>query len=335
MGTIGDAAGMVESDRNLVLVPTCSGFGMGVGPFLTLAWQGATLVVRERFTPADALATIEGEQIDIVCGVGAQLIAMLEDPTFDDHDYERLRSVVSFGGPVPERVIDEIQTRMSCSFVSGYGMSEIPCTICITRPGDDPAVVSKTVGRPYPEWISIRIVDPDGGDVTTGEEGEILLDGPGVGGGYFGTPELNRAWDSDGWLHTGDLGRLDPDGNLTITGRKKDVILRGGMNISPREVEEAIFTHPAVANVAVVAMPDDRMGERACAFAVLRTGRQLGLDELVRFLAEERRLSVYKLPERLEIVDELPLNPAGKVKKFVLRQTIAERLRRDQIQEVG
>ncbi|MDQ1507868.1 MAG: hypothetical protein QOD57_5595 [Actinomycetota bacterium] len=335
MGTIGDAAGMGEGDRNLVLVPACSGFGMGVGPFLTQAWRGATLVVRERFTPADALATIERERVDIVCGVGAQLIAMLEAPTFDGHDYESLRTVVSFGGPVAQRVIGDIQDRMSCSFVSGYGMSEVPCVISITRPGDDPAVVAKSVGRPFPEWISIRIVDPDNQDVPPGDEGEILLDGPGVGGGYFGAPELNRAWDDDGWLHTGDLGRLDPTGNLTITGRKKDVILRGGMNISPREVEEAIFAHPAVANVAVVAMPDHRLGERACAFVVLRAGRQLGLDELVRFLRDERRLSVYKLPERLEIVDELPLNPAGKVKKFVLRQMVAAQQIREQTQEVG
>ena len=333
MGTIGDAAGLGEADRNFVLVPTCSGFGMGVGPFLTLAWRGATLVLRERFSPGDALATIERERVDIVCGVGAQLIAMLEDPAFDRHDYSTLRTVVSFGGPVAERVVDDLQTRMGCNFVSGYGMSEVPCVITITRPGDDPAIVSRTVGRPFPQWISIRIVDEDGADAPAGAEGEILLDGPGVGGGYFGAPELNQAWDAQGWLHTGDLGRLDEAGNLSITGRKKDIILRGAMNISPREIEEAIFAHPAVANAAVVAMPDERLGERACAFVVLRAGQRLELDELTRFLAEDRKLSVYKLPERLEIVDELPLNPAGKIKKFVLRQMIAEQLLRAEIQE--
>jgi acyl-CoA synthetase (AMP-forming)/AMP-acid ligase II len=335
MGTIGDAAGLGDSDRNLVLVPTCSGFGMGVGPFLTLAWRGATLVVREKFSPADALATIERERVEVVCGVGAQLIAMLEDPSFDSHDYSSLRTVVSFGGPVAERVIHDLQIRMDCNFVSGYGMSEVPCVIAITRPGDDPAIVSRTVGRPFPEWISIRIVDDAGADQPTGAEGEILLDGPGVGGGYFASPELNRAWDDDGWLHTGDLGRLDEAGNLTITGRKKDIILRGGMNISPREVEEAIFTHPAVTNVAVVAMPDERLGERACAFVVLRPAQHLDLEELARFLVEERKLSVYKLPERLEVIEDLPLNPAGKIKRFVLRQMIAEQVLCAETEEVG
>ncbi|HVW33502.1 MAG TPA: AMP-binding protein [Acidimicrobiia bacterium] len=334
MGTIGDAAGMTEDDRNFVLVPVCSGFGMGVGPFLTLAWRGATLILREKFTPADALATIEREAVNVVCGVGAQLIAMLDSPQFDDHDYERLRTVVSFGGPVAERVVHDIQNKMSCSFVSGYGMSEVPCVICITRPGDPPEIVSRTVGRPFPEWISIRIAGADGADSPLGQDGEILLDGPGVGGGYFGAPELNRAWDAEGWLHTGDLGHLDGEGNLTITGRQKDIILRGGMNLSPREVEEAIFTHPAVSDVAVVAMPDDRLGERACAFVVLRSGHSLDLDQLTTFLRQERRLSVYKLPERLEIIDALPLNPAGKVKKYVLRQ-IAAQLCRPQTQEVG
>jgi len=192
---------------------------------------------------------------------------------------------------------------------------------------DPPEKIGTTVGRPSPALSHIRIVDDGGRDLSAGMAGEVCARGPMSPLRYFNSPELDERYRFDGgWVRTGDLGVIDGEGYLRIVGRKKDIIVRGGYNISPAETEAALLTHPAIAEAACVAMPDERLGERMCAFLVLREGHSLPpLREIQEHLSRAGLASI-KLPERLEAVDAMPLNPTGKILKRVLRDRIAELL---------
>jgi len=185
----------------------------------------------------------------------------------------------------------------------------------------------ETVGRPLSPDDEVRLVDDNDHEVAPGEVGEFLARGPYTLRGYFGAPEYNaRTFTSDGFYRSGDLMRLHPSGNYMVEGRKKDLINRGGEKISAEEIENLILTHPAVQNVACVPMPDPILGERMCAYAILRRGKSLNLPDLVAFLMHEE-IAKHKLPERLEIVDEFPLSPFGKVSKKDLTERITQQLK--------
>lgn len=196
---------------------------------------------------------------------------------------------------------------------------------CHTKLDDPPEKVSSTVGQPNPAVADIRIVDDNNEPVPVGTQGEICALGPMSAMCYYNCPELDKEYRvSGGWVKTGDLGVIDSDGYLRVLGRKKDVIIRGGENISPATIESALQVHPDVLHAACVGMPDARLGERICAFLVLQSGSQApSLDEMSRFLLEERGLSTSSLPERLELLAEMPFNPAGKILKRDLRDLIA------------
>ena len=241
------------------------------------------------------------------------------DPARDD--VSSLRVWLCGGAPVPQTLVERVaRIWPGCRLLSLYGRSEtFLTTVCGL---DDPVDrVARSDGRPG-EGVEMALLDEDGTPLPAGAEGEVVQRGPGVMLGYWNDPERTAAtFDAQGWCHSGDLGRLDSDGYLRITGRLKDLIIRGGVNISAREVEEHLLAHPKVSGVALVAMPDPLLGERACA-CVVPAGEVPTLRELTDFLRHERRISVTKLPERLEIVEALPMTATGKVRKFELRERI-------------
>jgi cyclohexanecarboxylate-CoA ligase/acyl-CoA synthetase len=242
----------------------------------------------------------------------------------EQHDLTKLRVWVSAGAPIPESLLTDWQAKFpDCGLLPVYGRSEgLLVTSC--RLDDDPKKVLNSDGRALP-GVDLRIQDDDRNEVAAGEEGEICHGGPGLMLGYWKDPERTaEAIEPNGLSHSGDLGRVDADGYLRVTGRIKDLIIRGGTNISAREVEDHLLTHPKVSAVALVGMPDRVLGERACAFVVAAEGEPPTFEELTSYLKVDRQIAVVKLPERLELLDELPMTATGKVQKFVLRQKLVE-----------
>jgi acyl-CoA synthetase (AMP-forming)/AMP-acid ligase II len=217
------------------------------------------------------------------------------------------------------RVLDELSYSV---FVSGYGLSEAG-TLSGTVPGDSVETIATTVGRPRPDF-DLRIVDATTGvDVAPGEPGEIVVRGPSVMSHYLDDPEATEAAFADGWLRTGDIGRIEADGNLRIVGRLKDMFIVGGFNAYPAEIENALRRHPDIADAAVIGVPDERLGEVGMAFIVLRSGAATSADEIIAWSRDQ--MANYKVPRVVEIVDALPLNATGKVEKKELRARAANR----------
>ena len=288
--------------------------------------RGASVVMSQSNRPADVFRLVQRHRVTHIHVVPALLIRWINDPAVADFDLSSVR-VIQSGG---QRLQPEVRRRTeqvfpSCTVQENFGMSE--GLLMFVRLDDPPAVRLETVGRPICPDDEVRLVDDDDHDVLDGEVGELLARGPYTLRGYFRSPEHNaRAFTADGFYRSGDLMRRHPSGNYVVEGRKKDLINRGGEKISAEEVENLILGHPAVHNVACVAMPDPVLGERMCACVRLKPGASLTLDELVQFLMREE-IARHKLPERLELFDELPLSPIGKVSKKDLVAHVAERLR--------
>jgi non-ribosomal peptide synthetase component E (peptide arylation enzyme) len=236
-----------------------------------------------------------------------------------DADLSSLQVVGSFGAAMSEARVRATLDMFGARFVNGYGCSD--GAVSLTGWDDPPEKIAATVGRPSPATTEIRILGDDGAELPAGEVGEVCARGPMSPMGYLNNAELDALYRFDGgWVRTGDLGVLDGEGYLHITGRKKDIIVRGGYNISPAETEAALCKHPAIAEAACVAYPDERLGERMAAFVVLAPGADApSLEQIEEFLVAEG-LARIKIPERLEAVDAMPLNPTGKILKRVLRE---------------
>jgi 2,3-dihydroxybenzoate-AMP ligase len=288
--------------------------------------RGASVVMGRSTRPADVFRLVQQHHVTHIHVVPALLIRWINDPSVGDYDLSSVR-VIQSGG---QRLQPDTRRRTervfpSCTVQENFGMSE--GLLLFVRLDDPPDVRLETVGRPICPDDEVRLVDDDGRDVADGEVGELLARGPYTLRGYFRSPQHNaRAFTPDGFYRSGDLMRRHPSGNYVVAGRKKDLINRGGEKISAEEVENLILGHPAVHNVACVAMPDPVLGERMCACVLLKPGASLDLDELVRFLLDQE-IDRHKVPERLEIMDSLPLSPIGKVAKSVLAAQVAERLR--------
>ena len=308
--------------RVLCLVPLSSGFG-ALGTFGAVARLGQTLVVTAAFDPARALELVERHRVTHILAVPTMLVMMLG--AHEKQDLSSLEVVATFGSALARATLDEARARFGCAFVNGYGCSDGAASQ--TALDDSPEHVAQTVGRPDPAVTAIRICDEDGRDVAAGEIGEVWGRGPLSPMCYLEAPDLDTRYRTeDGWSRTGDLGTLDDDGYLRIVGRVKDIIIRGGYNISPGETEELLVSHPAIVHAACVGMPDERLGERMCAFVVLRSGAETPALEEVAAHLTAGGLARNKLPERLEVIDELPLGPTGKILKRVLRDIIAARI---------
>jgi cyclohexanecarboxylate-CoA ligase/acyl-CoA synthetase len=298
--------------------PVTHALGLTLGVMAPVI-AGASVELLDVFDPKVALERI-GTSRCTGTASPAPFIRMMLD-AFDPglHDLSRLRFWLSAGAPIPAALVAEAATRFAgCRVVSAYGSSEVMmATVC--RPEDPIERVASSDGAPVP-GVEIRIADPDGNEVPAGSDGEIRYRGPGRLIQYWNRPDLTAAaTDSEGWWRTGDLGRMDDHGYLRVTGRLKDIVIRGGFNISAREVEEALLQHPAIANVALVGLADPVVGERACAVIVPRGGVKVTLGELYDYLITERKIAVWKVPERIEFVEDFPLTATGKIQKFALR----------------
>ncbi|GGC89504.1 class I adenylate-forming enzyme family protein [Chelatococcus reniformis] len=314
---VGDAMGIADGDRVLYAAPLPSVFGCCNA--LVATWShDACLVLMPTFEAGEALATIEAERCTMIYGVPTMFVMLLGHPAFAAERTRSLRGGIVGGAPCAPALAEAIMHDLGVKdLVSGYGMSETCAVISITRIGDPPPVVAQTVGRPLP-GVEIRIVDPAADVLVAAEEGEICIRGINLMLGYFGgSSGLKRPF-PDGWFRTGDLGTIDADGNLRITGRCSDMILVGGFNVYPVEIEALLARHPAVSQAHVVGIPDERMGERPVAFVQLDAHVRVGAEELAQYCTEN--IAKYKVPARFIFVDDFPMTPLGKIQKFELKK---------------
>ncbi|MFD7234205.1 FadD3 family acyl-CoA ligase [Streptomyces syringium] len=329
-GVWSELAGLVEGDRYLIVNPFFHTFGYKAGVIASLM-RGATMVPQPVFTADTVLANIAAERISVLPGPPTLHQSLLDHPARRAHDLSPLRLVVTGAAVVPRRLVDRLRAELSITTVlTAYGMSEATGVVTMCRRGDPAEVIAGTSGRAIPD-TEVKVVGPDGAALPPGEPGEILVRGYQVMSGYFEDPEATaQAIDPAGWLHTGDIGVLDAGGNLQVTDRLKDMFIVGGFNVYPAEVEQSLARHPRIAEVAVVGIPDERLGEVGKAFAVLRdddasaptsnasAGEGLTADALIAWA--RRQMANYKVPREVEFVTGLPRNASGKVLKRQLRE---------------
>ncbi len=317
--SIGENQNFTHRDRVCLPVPLFHCFGCVLGVLAAVSHAG-TMVILEAFDPVDVMASVESEKCTALYGVPTMFIAVLDHKLFDKFDFSSLRTGIMAGSPCPVNVMRQVIDRMYMSEVTiCYGLTEASPVITQTRIDDDIAKRVETVGRPMP-GIEVKLEDPDTRqEVGPGEQGEICCRGYNVMKGYYNMAEATaRTIDADGWLHTGDLGVIDEDGYLAITGRHKDMIIRGGENIYPREIEEFLYTMEGILDVQVVGIPSQKYGEEVGAFVILKEEANV-LPEDVRDFCRGQ-ISWYKIPRHVAIVDSFPMTASGKVQKYILRE---------------
>ncbi len=295
-----------------------------VGFMTKLPWylmSGGATHLLDRWRAPDVLRLLAEQRIAVVGGVAPQLALLLRDPTFDTYDWSHVQLIVMGGGPSSPALVAEARERFGAGYSIRYSSTESGGIGTATAPDADDEEALHTVGRPRP-GVEVRIADPDdGAPLPDGEVGEVLVRSPSMLAGWWGDPEATAATIVDGWLRTGDLGRIDERGLLRLAGRAKEMYVRGGYNVYPMEVEAVLGTHPDVAEVAVVAVPDEVMGELGVAVVVPKAGANAPtLEELRAFAAD--RLAAWKLPERLETRDALPRTPMDKIDRRTLQATV-------------
>jgi fatty-acyl-CoA synthase len=316
---------LTENDRLCIPVPLYHCFGMVMGNLGCLT-HGATMVYpSEAFDPLATLQAIAEERCTALYGVPTMFIAQLDHPEFAKFDLKSLRTGIMAGSPCPIEVMKRVQSQMNMSEVTiAYGMTETSpvSTQCAT---DDPVERRvSTVGQVLPH-IEIKIVDADGKAVPHGETGEFCTRGYSVMKGYWNDAEKTaEAIDEGGWMHTGDLATMDSEGYVNIVGRLKDMVIRGGENVYPREIEEFLYRHPKVQDVQVIGVPDPRYGEEICAWIKLRDGQSATPEEIREFC--KGQIAHYKIPRYIEFVAEFPMTITGKIQKFVMREQTIQKM---------
>ena len=322
---VGQAMDFTEADRLCVPVPLYHCFGMVMG-VLTCATHGAAMIFPgEGFDAGEVLAAIAAERCTALHGVPTMFIAELDHGAFSSTDFSTLRTGIMAGAPCPIEVMKRVQQDMHMAEVTiAYGMTETS-PVSFQSGTDDP--IDKrvsTVGRIHPH-VQVKIVDEDGHVVPRGERGELCTRGYSVMRGYWNEPEKTaNAIDAAGWMHTGDLAVMDDEGYCNIVGRVKDMVIRGGENIYPREIEEYLYRHPKVQDVAVFGVPDDRYGEQIAAWIKLREGESSSEDEIREFC--QGQIAHYKVPAYVRFVDDFPMTVTGKIQKFVMRDEMTAAL---------
>ena len=318
--TMRQGLAVTSEDRCFMPSPVMHNTGLNSGVLLP-ALTGAGTVLQDVWQADAAMALIRQHQCTFSIGATPFVTMMLDTFDPDRHDLSSLRVFCCGGAPVPASVVRDAVSRLGFELATCFGQGECSA-YTLTRLGDSVERVASSDGVAMP-GNEITVLDADGKPVATGEEGEICCRGAQIMLGYLGDPDLTaQTVDADGFCHSGDLGRMDADGYIRITGRKKDIIIRGGTNITPLEIEELLLEHPKVARVAVIGYPDRKLGERVCAVVVPARDSAPTLAELVEFL-EAKRIAKQKLPERLELIDELPVTATGKVEKFRLRERLS------------
>ncbi len=295
---------------------------------LAATTHGATMVIpAPAFDPAATLRATAEERCTSLYGVPTMFIAMLNDPSFEEHDLSALRTGIMAGSPCPVEVMKQVIDRMGAEDVSiAYGMTETSPVSTQTRTDDTVERRVATVGRVHPH-LEVRVVDPVTGDaVPRGEAGELCTRGYSVMIGYWDEPKKTaEAIDAEGWMHTGDLAVMDADGYLSITGRIKDMVIRGGENIYPREIEEFLLTHGDVLDAQVIGVPDAKYGEELMAWIRMRDGAEPLTAESLRAFCTGK-LAHYKIPRYVHVVDEFPMTVTGKVRKVQMREEASDLL---------
>jgi cyclohexanecarboxylate-CoA ligase len=334
-GTTGQPKGVMHTANTLFacLTPIVERFGMGAEDVIWMAsplahqtgfmygmmlpiMLGVPSILHDVWNPAEAAPSMARTGATFTMASTPFLADLADLPTLADHDLSRFRIFLSAGAPIPRSLVERATQRLGAHVLSGWGMTEIGCITCCA-PSDPPEKIFGTDGMALP-GSAVKVVAEDGSDAPAGVEGLLKCRPNSLFVGYLRRPEAFGV-DKDGWLDTGDYARMDEGGYIRITGRAKDIIIRGGENIPVVEVEELLYRHPAVRECAVVAMPDPRLGERACAFVGLADGDALSFDEMISHLRSHGMATQY-FPEKLVIRDALPRTPSGKIQKFVLRE---------------
>ncbi|MFJ4281935.1 FadD3 family acyl-CoA ligase [Streptomyces massasporeus] len=319
----GDLAGLTRGDRYLIVNPFFHTFGYKAGVIACLM-RGATMIPQPVFGVNTVLANIAAERVSVLPGPPTLLQSLLDHPAREAHDLSALRLVVTGAAVVPLRLVERLRTELGVGTVlTAYGLSEASGIVTMCRRGDDPTVIASTSGRAVP-GTRIRVVDPENRPLGPGLPGEVLVRGFNVMSGYYEDEQATaEVLTPDGWLRTGDIGVLDAAGNLRITDRLKDMFIVGGFNAYPAEIEQLLGLHPDVADVAVIGVPDARLGEVGRAYVVRRPGALLTADDLIAW--SRREMANYKVPRTVEFVAELPRNASGKVVKGALRDRVTGR----------
>jgi acyl-CoA synthetase (AMP-forming)/AMP-acid ligase II len=322
LNQIGSMVQLTAGDRYLIVAPLYHA-AAAIAAFWTLQ-QGGSLTIQEEFDPREVLRALSEDRITAATLVPAMIQACLvAAPEAGARRYDDLRFVLYGASPIAEETLRHAMQLFGCAFIQGYGMTETTAALTFLLQRDhERALRGKpellvSAGRAIP-GTEVRIVDEEGAPVPTGETGEVVARGPQLMRGYWNLPEATSEALRDGWMHTGDAGRLDDEGYLYIQDRVKDMIVSGGENVYPREVEDALFEHTAVADAAVIGVPHEQWGESVKAIVVLRPGASASADEIMEFC--RGRLAGYKRPGSVDFVDELPRNPSGKVLKRELRE---------------
>lgn len=314
-----------ERDRICSPVPLFHRFGcvIAVMPMATLG--AAPILPSAQFDALATMEAIQAQRATAIYGVPAMFIAQLNHAEFSRFDFRSLRTGIMAGAPCPIEIMRRVLTDMHCpQIVIAYGQTESSPAITGSDVDDDIERRVSTVGRAFPN-TEVKIIAPDGETTAAGEQGELCTRGYLVMKGYDGDPEATaRAIDPEGWLHTGDLATMRSDGYFRITGRARDMIIWGGENVYPREIEEFLYTHPKIADVQVVGLPDARLGETVLAWIRLKPGESATEDEIRAFCKD--RIAHFKIPQYIRFVDAFPMTLSGKVQKFRIReQKIRER----------
>jgi fatty-acyl-CoA synthase len=324
---VGEGCGYTEEDRICIPVPYYHCFGMGMGN-LGAVTHGATMVIpAPGFDPALTLKAVQDERCTSLYGVPTMFIAELGLSDFAEYDLSSLRTGIMAGSPCPVEVMKRVVSEMGMSEVTiCYGMTETSPVSTQTGADDDLDRRTATVGRVHPH-LEVKVVDPVTGEtVQRGEPGEFCTRGYSVMRGYWNEPDKTaEAIDADGWMHTGDLATMDEHGYLNIVGRIKDMVIRGGENVYPREIEEFLYTHPDVVDAQVIGVPDEKYGEELMAWVRLRPGAEPMTAESLRAFCSGR-LAHYKIPRYVKLVDEFPMTVTGKIRKMDMRQASIDEL---------
>ena len=321
---IGECMELGPEDRVCIPVPFFHCFGCVLGTLNTVTHEG-TMVPVEQFDPEEVLKAVHEEQCTALLGVPTMFIAELGHENYEEYDTSGLRTGIMAGSPCPEEVMKQVVNDMGAEEITiAYGQTESSPVITQTRTDDPINLRVSTVGRKLPD-VEVKIVDLETGEeVEPGEQGDLCTRGYHVMKGYYKMPErTEEVIDEDGWLHTGDLAVMDENGYVKITGRAKDMIVRGGENIYPREIEEFLYTHPEISDVQVYGVPDERYGEQVAAAVIKKEGSTLTEDDVEEFCREN--IARYKVPKYVDFVDEYPMTASGKIQKYKLAESAVER----------
>lgn len=316
---------LTSDDRLCIPVPLYHCFGMVLGTLLCVS-VGATMVLpSEVFDPEQTLKTVAQEKCTALHGVPTMFLSQLDLPNFEDFDVSAVRTGIIAGSTCPEDLMNRLIKDMELKeIVIGYGQTECSPINTMTEIDDTFEQRVSTVGRPHTNWEH-KIVREDGTTANIGEQGEICSRGYGVMAGYWDEPERTaETIDKDGYLHSGDLGEMDADGFIKVTGRIKDMIIRGGENVYPREVEEFLYTHPEIAEAQIFGVPDPKYGEQVAGWVQLRPGSELTTEGVREYC--QGQITHFKIPKYLKIVDEFPMTVTGKMQKFVMRDEMTKEL---------